>query len=83
MTWLTKTRDAAIKATDIVICFVRKTWRPATCLAIAASAWENLYWIPHVTQKPIEFGSASVYVAAITAAFTVREVGKYLGTADK
>lgn len=68
---------------DVALCAVRKWWRPATCVGLAASVWVNLVIIPWRNGKPIEFTPAAAFVGAITAAFAIREVGKAWGTADK
>lgn len=75
-------RQTAIKSLDVVLCFVRKAWRPATCVGIAGGAIVNLVVIPLVNWEVPDMTAAAAYVTAATAAFAVREYGKIKGTAE-
>jgi len=67
---------------EVALCFVRKWWRPATCIGIAGGAIVNLIVIPIYRWEVPDMTAAAAYVAAATAAFGVREWGKYKGTAE-
>lgn len=71
-----------LHAMDACICFVRKTWRPATCIGIAGGAIVNLIVIPLATWTVPDMAAAGAYVAAATAAFSVRAFEKSRGLAD-
>lgn len=75
-----KARLLAIQ--DVLLCLVRKWWRPLICIGFLASVWVNLVIIPWLKREPIQFDKASLFVTAIVAAFAVREFGKFKGTAD-
>lgn len=75
-------KQTAINAFDACLCFVRKAWRPATCVGIAGGAIVNLVVIPLVNWQVPDMTAAAAYVTAATAAFAVREWGKVKGTAD-
>ena len=60
---------------------VQRWWRPVTCIGIAGGGIVNLVIIPLVNWQPADLTQAAAYVAACTAAFAVREVGKAWGTA--
>ncbi len=77
----------SIKATlarwqEAALEFIRKWWRPASCVGIAGGAIVNLVIIPLNTWTVPNMAEAAAYVAAMTAAFAVREVGKHWGTAE-
>ena len=77
----------SIKATilrwqEVALCFVRKWWRPVTCIGIAGGSVVNLVIIPLVNWEVPDMASAAAYVTAATAAFAVREWGKMKGTAE-
>lgn len=77
----------SIKATilrwqEVALCFVRKWWRPVGCIGIAGGALVNLIVIPLWTWTVPNMAEAAAYVAAMTAAFAIREVGKKWGTAE-
>lgn len=59
---------------------VQKWWRPACCLGFVAALFVHGVWLPVSTQKPADLTGLSTLIAAITAAFAVREVGKRWGT---
>lgn len=67
---------------NAALCLVRKWWRPFSCIGLAASVWVNLVLIPWWSGKPIEFDKASAFVAAVVAAFAVREWGKVRGVKE-
>lgn len=71
----------AITAIEAVICVVSKLWRPVTCIGIAGGALINLVIIPLYTWTPIDLTAAAAYIAAATAAFTVRTWEKIKGVA--
>lgn len=65
-----------------VLDFIRKAWRPATCVGIAGGAIVNLVVIPLVNWQVPDMTAAAAYVTAATAAFAVREWGKIKGSAE-
>ena len=67
---------------EVALCFVRKWWRPATCIGIAGGAIVNLIVIPLYRWEVPDMTAAAAYVGAATAAFAVREWGKVKGTAE-
>ena len=75
-----KARLLAIQ--EMALCLVRKWWRPVTCIGIAGGALVNLVIIPLAKWEVPNMAEAAAYVAAATAAFAVREVGKAWGTVE-
>lgn len=73
---------AILRSQDVVLCFVRKWWRPVTCIGIAGGAVVNLMIIPIVNWEVPDMTAAAAYVTAATAAFAVREWGKVNGTVE-
>lgn len=69
------------KAQDVALCLVSKWWRPATCIGIAGGSIVNLIIIPLWTWQVPDMTSAAAYVAASTAAFSVRAWEKRMGVA--
>jgi hypothetical protein len=67
---------------EVALCFVRKWWRPATCVGIAGGAIVNLIVIPLYKWEVPDMTAAAAYITAATAAFAVREWGKVKGTAE-
>jgi len=75
-------KSAILRSQDVVLCFVRKWWRPVTCIGIAGGAVVNLMIIPIVNWEVPDMTAAAAYVTAATAAFAVREWGKANGTVE-
>lgn len=75
-------RAKILRAQETALCFVRKWWRPATCIGIAGGALVNLVVIPIATWTVPDMTASAAYVTAATAAFAVREWGKHKGTAE-
>ena len=75
-------KSAILRSQDVVLCFVRKWWRPVTCIGIAGGAVVNLMIIPIVNWEVPDMTAAAAYVTAATAAFAVREWGKVNGTVE-
>lgn len=71
-----------LRGQEVLLCAVRKWWRPATCIGIAGGAIVNLVVIPLVNWQVPDMTAAAAYVTAATAAFAVREFGKWKGTAE-
>lgn len=70
------------KIMDIVLCLIRKWWRPITCIGIAGSVMVHGIILPlMIKQSPDLIGLAALITAA-SAAFAVREWGKIKGTAE-
>ena len=74
-------RGRLLKLQEAALCLVRKWWRPVTCIGIAGGAIVNLIIIPLATWEVSNLAEAAAYVTAATAAFAVREWGKWKGTA--
>lgn len=77
MSW----KDRAIAAQEVALCVVRKWWRPVTCIGIAGGALVNLVIIPLANWEVPNMAEAAAYVAATTAAFSVRAFEKWKGVA--
>lgn len=75
-------KKSASAALDVVICFVRRAWRPATCVGIAGGTLINLCIIPLVTWTVPNLAEGAAWITACAAAFAVREVGKKWGTVE-
>ncbi len=69
------------RAQEVVLYLVSKWWRPVTCIGIAGGAVVNLVIIPLWTWQVPDMTSAAAYVAASTAAFSVRAWEKRVGVA--
>lgn len=65
-----------------VLELIRRWWRPISCVGIAGGAIVNLVVIPLTTWTVPNMAESAAYVAAMTAAFAIREVGKKWGTAE-
>ena len=74
-------KAAILKAQETALCFVRKWWRPVTCIGIAGGSVVNLIVIPLVNWEVPDLAAAAAYVAAVTAAFGVRAWEKHKGVA--
>lgn len=70
------------KLLDIPLCFVRKWWRPLSCVWISASVFVNGVYLPLHLNQPADMVALAGLITAVTAAFAVREWGKIKGTAD-
>jgi hypothetical protein len=66
-----------LRAQEAALCLISKWWRPITSVGIAGGAVINLVVIPLRTWTPINMAEAAAYVAAATAAFTVRAWEKH------
>lgn len=75
-------KQTILRWQEVALCAIRKWWRPASCVGIAGGAIVNLVIIPLRTWTVPNMAEAAAYVAAMTAAFAVREVGKMWGTAE-
>lgn len=75
-------KETVLRWQEIALCFVRKWWRPVTCIGIAGGAVVNLVVIPLVNWQVPDMTAAAAYVTAATAAFAVREWGKVKGSAE-
>ena len=75
-------RARVLHAQETALCFVRKWWRPLTCIGIAGGAIVNLIVIPLAKWEVPDMTAAAAYVTAATAAFAVREWGKIKGSVE-
>ena len=66
----------------VILRFIRRWWRPVTCIGIAGGALVNLVIIPLYRWEVPDMTAAAAYITAATAAFAVREWGKMKGSAD-
>jgi ABC-type glycerol-3-phosphate transport system permease component len=69
------------------LAFIRRWWRPATCIWIAGTMAVHGVVIPLVMliahgQMPTDLTGLSLLVTATAAAFAVREYGKIKGVTD-
>lgn len=67
---------------EVLLCLVRKWWRPVTCVGIAGGAMVNLIIIPILKRDSPNLAEAAAFVTACAGAFAVREYGKIKGSAD-
>lgn len=72
-------KDKVLKSQEVALCFVRKWWRPITCVGIAGGSIVNLVIIPIVNLEVPDMASAAAYVTACAAAFGVRAFEKFKG----
>lgn len=67
---------------EVLLCAIRKWWRPATCIGIAAATIINLCVIPLATWTIPNLAEGAAWITACAAAFAVREVGKKWKTVE-
>lgn len=67
---------------NIQLCFIRKWWRPLTCVWISASVFVNGVYLPLASKTPADMVALAALITAVTAAFAVREWGKIKGSAE-
>jgi hypothetical protein len=67
---------------DILLCAIRKWWRPITCVGIAGSVVVHGIILPLITKTGSDLPGLAGLIAAATAAFAVREWGKTKGSAE-
>jgi len=67
---------------DIVLCLIRKWWRPITCIGIAGSVMVHGIILPLMIKQSPDLTGLAALITAASAAFAVREWGKIKGTAD-
>lgn len=70
------------KLLNIPLCFIRKWWRPLTCVWISASVFVNGVYLPLISKTPADMVALAALITAVTAAFAVREWGKIKGSAE-
>lgn len=81
-------KQRIVRAVDAVICFIRKVWRPATCVGIAGAMAVHGVIVPlyrlikHDEMPSTDLTGLSLLVTACAGAFAVREWGKFKGTAE-
>lgn len=75
-------RMKALRGQEVALCFVRKWWRPASCVGLATGTWVNLVYLPLKKGEPVSLAEGAAWITALTAAFAVREWGKRAGTVD-
>ena len=74
--------EFAVRAQEAALCLVRKWWRPVTCIGIAGSVVTNGIVIPLMKRDAVDLAGLAALITAATAAFAVREWGKFKGTAE-
>lgn len=67
---------------DVMLCLIRKWWRPITCVGIAGSVIVNGLVIPLLIRQSPDLTGLAALITAAAAAFAVREWGKIKGTAE-
>ena len=67
---------------DIILCLIRKWWRPITCVGIAGSVIVHGVVLPLITKQSPDLTGLAALITAASAAFAVREWGKTKGTAE-
>jgi len=72
-------KDSFLKWQEAALCFVRKWWRPVTCIGIAGGSIVNLMLIPLINLEVPDMTAAAAYVTACAAAFGVRAFEKFKG----
>lgn len=75
-------RGRLLISQEMALCFVRKWWRPVTCIGIACGTVVNLVIIPLGTWTLPNLAEGAAWITSCAAAFAVREVGKKWGTTD-
>jgi hypothetical protein len=75
-------REWVMRAQDVGLCLIRKWWRPATLLGVAAATWINLVLIPLVSWTVPDLAKAALWIGAVGALQWVREWGKVEGVKD-
>ena len=70
------------KIMDVPLCFIRKWWRPVTCVGIAATMWVQGVILPLMNKTAPDLMGLAALVTAVAAAFAVREWGKAKGVKD-
>lgn len=66
---------------EFILHFLRKWWRPVTCMWISGSVFVNGIYIPLKSGVPADMIALSALITAAVAAFAVREFAKVKGTA--
>lgn len=69
-------------AQDVVLCLVRKWWRPATCIGIAGGTIINFIVLPLRSGQWPDMTAGALWIGAATAAFGVRAFEKWSGKAE-
>ena len=70
------------KIMDIVLCLIRKWWRPITCIGIAGSVMVHGIILPLMIKQSPDLTGLAALITAASAAFAVREWGKIKVTAE-
>lgn len=79
---MSELKQFLIKSLDVPLCFIRKAWRPLTCVWISGCVFVNGVYLPYVKGEPADMVALAGLITAVTAAFAVREWGKMKGTAE-
>jgi len=78
VTW----RKGVLRVQDTALSFVRKWWRPLTCLGIAGSLLVNGIWVPLVSGVGADLVGLAALVASLTPFVAARTVEKMKGVED-
>lgn len=77
-------RDKLLAAEKVILCIIRKWWRPVTCIWLSATMAMHGVIVPTVQmmrggEVSTNLMELAALVTAVTAAFAVREWGKVMG----
>jgi hypothetical protein len=75
-----KLKNRLLAAQEVLLCAVRKWWRPLMLVGVAVATWVNLVLIPLVKWEVPNLTEAAAWIAACGALQWVREWGKVKGT---
>jgi uncharacterized membrane protein YagU involved in acid resistance len=67
---------------NIVLCLIRKWWRPITCIGIAGSVLVHGVILPLMIKQSPDLTGLAALITSAAAAFAVREWGKSKGTVE-
>lgn len=70
------------KIIEFLLHFLRRWWRPITCVWISATIFVNGVYLPLKLNQPADMIELSALVTAVVAAFAVREWGKIKGSSE-
>lgn len=77
--WL---RKHFLPPVEILICLIRKLWRPFALLGVAVATWVNLVAIPLVKWEVPNLTEAAAWLVALGGLSWVREWGKAKGSSE-
>lgn len=75
-------KTSVMRVQDIILCLIRKWWRPLTHTGIIVAVWVNLVIIPWWKWEGIELEKAALFITAIGAVLGLRSLEKIKGVAE-